>query len=98
MSAAGGRAFVDGARLGVDERELQWDVERAILRAGADRLAFPTLVFSGNQVPTGIGFARWRVLHAASKSMSCAVWLCVAIAPKLVGSPALASHRQPRGA
>jgi Xaa-Pro aminopeptidase len=63
MSEAGGRAFVHGARDGVDERGLQWEVDRAILRAGADALAFRTLLFSGDLVPIGIGFARSRMLH-----------------------------------
>jgi Xaa-Pro aminopeptidase len=68
MSEAGGRAFLDGARAGADECELQSGVDHAIRRAGADALAFPTLLFSGHLVPTGIGFARRRALQAGEQA------------------------------
>lgn len=67
MTEAGGRAFLDGVEAGADERELQWAVERAMLAAGADRLAFPTLLFSGDAVPRGIGFAADRRLLAGEQ-------------------------------
>jgi len=63
MSAAGGAAFVEGARAGADERELEWAVDAAMLRKGADARAFRTLLFSGDLVATGIGFARQRRLE-----------------------------------
>ena len=63
MSAAGGAAFVEGASAGADERELEWAVDAAMRRKGADAPAFRTLVFSGDLVPTGIGFTRRRRLE-----------------------------------
>lgn len=56
MTDAGVGAFLDGAREGTDERELGLAVEAAMIRAGADRLAFPPLIFSGARTEIGIGF------------------------------------------
>ena len=53
---AGLRAFLAGVRLGADERSIALGVERAMVMAGAERLAFPVLLFSGSLVETGIGF------------------------------------------
>jgi len=62
MTDAGVSAFLDGAREGADERELGLAVEAAMVRAGADRVAFPPLIFSGPRVETGIGFPARRRL------------------------------------
>lgn len=62
MSDAGGRAFLNGVREGKYERELQADVDHAMIAAGADGLAFPTFIMSGVKVGVGIGFAQDRAL------------------------------------
>jgi Xaa-Pro aminopeptidase len=62
ISEAGGRAFLDSVREGANERLLVAEVERAMLEAGADGLSFPTILMTGRQVVTSIGFAANRVL------------------------------------
>ena len=62
MTDAGVDAFLTGAREGADEREVALAVDSAMLRAGADRPAFPSLIFSGPRVETGIGFPQRRTL------------------------------------
>ncbi len=62
MTDAGVRAFLKGVRAGADEREIALDVERAMVMDGAERLAFPVLLFSGRQVKVGIGFPSERRL------------------------------------
>jgi Xaa-Pro aminopeptidase len=56
-------AFLDGVRPGADERDLASAVQAATLRAGADRLAFPMLLFTRDQSEIGIGFPRARRLE-----------------------------------
>jgi Xaa-Pro aminopeptidase len=56
MTDAGVRAFLEGIRPGADERRIALDVERAMVLAGAERLAFPVLLFSGPLVEVGIGY------------------------------------------
>lgn len=56
MTDAGVRAFLEGVRPGADERLIALDVERAMVSAGAERLAFPVLLFSGALVEVGIGY------------------------------------------
>jgi Xaa-Pro aminopeptidase len=69
---AGLRAFLSAAAPGTDERDLALAVHAAILRAGADRLAFPPLLFSGELSETGIGFPRPRVLeHGDQVNLVC---------------------------
>jgi Xaa-Pro aminopeptidase len=63
MTDAGVRAFLDDVRQGADERVIALDVERAMVMAGAERPAFPPLVFSREQVEVGIGFASSRPLR-----------------------------------
>lgn len=58
MTDAGVEAFLAGVRDASDETETALAVEAAMLRAGADRPAFPPLIFSGPRVETGIGFAQ----------------------------------------
>jgi Xaa-Pro aminopeptidase len=60
---AGVRALLSGLTPGTDERDLAMDVQAAIVKAGADRLAFPVLLFSRELSETGIGFPRPRVLE-----------------------------------
>jgi Xaa-Pro aminopeptidase len=62
ISEAGGQAFLAGASEGANERMLVDDVRRAMLKAGADGLSFPTFLMIGPQVVTGIGFASNRTL------------------------------------
>ena len=57
MTDAGVRAFLQGVREGADERAVALEVERAMVMAGAERPAFPALLFSREQVEVGIGFA-----------------------------------------
>jgi len=63
MTDAAVTAFLERAREGTEEREVAIAAELAMLRAGADRLAFPPLVFSGSRVETGIGFPAPRTLE-----------------------------------
>jgi Xaa-Pro aminopeptidase len=60
MTDAGVDAFLAGVRDAAEETEIAIAVETAMLRAGADRAAFPPLIFSGPRVETGIGFAQRR--------------------------------------
>ena len=60
---AGVRALLDGLVPGNDERELSANVQASIVKAGADRLAFPVLLFSRERCETGIGFPRPRALQ-----------------------------------
>lgn len=60
---AGVHAFLDGLTAAKDERELALAVQSAIVTAGADRLAFPVLLFSRELSETGIGFPRPRTLE-----------------------------------
>ncbi len=62
MTDAAVRAFLEGAREGAEERELGLAVEAAMIRAGADRPAFPPLIFSGHRLEIGIGFPAPRRL------------------------------------
>jgi Xaa-Pro aminopeptidase len=62
MTDAGVLAFLSGVRPGADEREIAIDVERAMLEAGAERPAFPVLIFSGAQAEVGIGYPSSRPL------------------------------------
>jgi Xaa-Pro aminopeptidase len=60
MTDAGVDAFLAGVRDAAEETEIAIAVETAMLRAGADKVAFPPLIFSGPRVETGIGFAQRR--------------------------------------
>jgi len=60
MTDAGVEAFLAGVRDSAEETEIAIGVEAAMLRAGADKAAFPPLIFSGSRVETGIGFAQRR--------------------------------------
>lgn len=60
MTDAGVDAFLAGVRGRSEETEIALAVEVAMMRAGADRTAFPPLIFSGPRVETGIGFAQRR--------------------------------------
>jgi Xaa-Pro dipeptidase len=60
MTDAGVDAFLTGVRDGSDEMDIALAVDAAMIRAGADRTAFPSLIFSGPRVETGIGFAQRR--------------------------------------
>ena len=72
MTDSGVSAFLAGAREGADEREIGLAVETAMVRAGADRVAFPPLVFSGPRVETGIGFpAPRRLVHGDQINIVC---------------------------
>ena len=62
MTDAGVDAFSALASEGADERDIGIAVDAAMIRAGADRAAFPPLVFSGPRVETGIGFPQPRRL------------------------------------
>lgn len=65
-------AFVDGAREGVDEVDLGLVVEAAMIRAGAERPAFPPLIFSGPRIEIGIGFAtRHRLARGDQINIVC---------------------------
>lgn len=67
ISDNGGREFIEGVREGENERALQSKVERAMIAAGADGLAFPTFIMSGPKVAVGIGFAEDRSLVAGEQ-------------------------------
>src|SRR5688500_1126789 len=67
MTDDGVDAFLVGAREGAEETEIALAVEAAMSFAGADRPAFPTLIFSGPRVETGIGFAQRRRLLAGEQ-------------------------------
>src|SRR5437870_8973175 len=54
MTDAGVGAFLAGVHERTDETEIALGVEAAMVRAGADRPAFPPLIFSGPRVATGI--------------------------------------------
>ncbi len=74
---AGVRALLDGVAPGTDERELAMSVQAAIVKAGADRLAFPVLLFSGELSETGIGFPRPRQLQAGDQlNVVCGASFC----------------------
>ena len=60
ITDAGVHAFLAGVREGSEETEIALAVEAAMMRAGADRVAFPPLIFGGPRVETGIGFAQRR--------------------------------------
>jgi Xaa-Pro aminopeptidase len=60
---AGARAFLDGLQVGADERDVAMAVHAAMLQAGADRAAFPVLLFSREQSEVGIGFPAARQLE-----------------------------------
>jgi Xaa-Pro dipeptidase len=60
---AGTQAFLAGLTAGTDERDLATAVHGAMLRAGADRSAFPVLLFTREQSEIGIGFPRARSLE-----------------------------------
>ena len=60
---AGTQVFLAGLSAGTDERDLASAVQAAMLRAGADRPAFPVLLFSGEHSEIGIGFPRARTLE-----------------------------------
>ena len=67
MTDAGVRAFLSGVRLGADEREIALAVESAMVLAGAERPAFPVLIFSGSQAEVGIGYPSDRPLAAGQQ-------------------------------
>jgi len=76
MTDAGVSAFLHGVRDGADEREIGLAVEVAMIRAGADRAAFPPLVFSGPRVETGIGFpVRRRLAQGDQINIVCGALL-----------------------
>ncbi|HPL28770.1 MAG TPA: Xaa-Pro peptidase family protein, partial [Anaerolineae bacterium] len=62
MTDAAGRAFLATVGEGANEREIQAEVERALLGAGADRPAFSVQLYSGAQVAVGVGFRRDRTV------------------------------------
>jgi len=62
ISEAGVRAFLAGVREGAIERLLVADAERAMLEAGADGLRFPSILMTGPQLISSIGFAANRRL------------------------------------
>lgn len=64
MTDAAVGAFLEAAREGTDEREIGLSIEAAMIRAGADRPAFPPLIFSGPRTEIGIGFPARRRLVA----------------------------------
>jgi Xaa-Pro aminopeptidase len=64
---AGARAFLDGLQVGADEREVANAVHAAMLQAGADRAAFPVLLFSREQSEIGIGFPTARRLETGDQ-------------------------------
>lgn len=67
ISDQGARVFLSEARAGKNERALQWDINRAMVDAGADGLAFPTFILSGPKIATNIGFAENRALSAGEQ-------------------------------
>lgn len=69
---AGARAFLDGLHVGADERDVAMAVHAAMLQAGADRAAFPVLLFSREQSEIGIGFpAARRLEHGDQVNLVC---------------------------
>jgi Xaa-Pro aminopeptidase len=76
MTDAGVTGFLGGAHEGADERELGLAVEAAMVRTGADRVAFPPLIFSGPRVENGIGFpAHRRLEHGDQINIVCGALL-----------------------
>jgi Xaa-Pro aminopeptidase len=57
ITDAGGRAFLEGARPGVSEREVLVRVEAALKRAGSDEVSFSTQVSSGPRTAQVVAFA-----------------------------------------
>ena len=62
MTDAGGRAFLENVREGVNEREVKAEVERAIMRAGSEAYWDNFQLFSGPQVAVGMGGMTGRTL------------------------------------
>jgi Xaa-Pro aminopeptidase len=74
---AGVRALLDGLAPGADERDIAMSVQSAILKAGADRLAFPVLLFSRELSETGIGFPRPSPLRPGDQlNLVCGASFC----------------------
>ncbi len=77
MTDAGGRAFLAAVREGANEREIQAEVERALLRAGADRPAFSVQLYSGAQVAVGVGFRQDRIVARGEQvQVDCGALYC----------------------
>lgn len=66
-SDAGARTFLDGVKEGVNERALEAEINKAIIAAGGNGLAFPTFLMSGDKVATSIGFSENRQLVAGEQ-------------------------------
>jgi Xaa-Pro aminopeptidase len=64
ITDAGGRAFREGVRPGVSEREVLVQVEAALKRAGSDEVSFATQVGSGPRTAQVVVFASDAVLAA----------------------------------
>jgi Xaa-Pro aminopeptidase len=72
ITDAGGRAFYEGARPGITERELLIAVESALKRAGSDEVSFATQVACGPRTEQIVVFARDDVLwEGASVQLDC---------------------------
>lgn len=62
MTDAGGRAFLENVRAGVNEREVKAEIERAIMRAGSEGYWYNFQLYSGRQVDYGMGGMTGRTL------------------------------------
>jgi Xaa-Pro aminopeptidase len=62
MTDAGGHAFLENVRAGVNEREVKAEVERAIMRAGSDAYWYNFQLFAGPQVAYGMGGMTGRTI------------------------------------
>jgi Xaa-Pro aminopeptidase len=62
LSEVGAKTFLDGISEGANERLIVEDVERAMQKAGAQGLSFPTIFMTGAQLISSIGFASNRAL------------------------------------
>jgi Xaa-Pro aminopeptidase len=62
ITDAGGKAFLEGVKPGVTEREVLVQVEAALKRAGSDEVSFATQVSSGVRTEQVVAFATDAVL------------------------------------
>jgi Xaa-Pro aminopeptidase len=67
MTDAGIRAFLESVGDGVEETHISIAVEKAMIDAGAERFAFPLLIFGGARIASGIGFAAHRRVRAGDQ-------------------------------
>lgn len=77
MTDAGGRAFLEHVRAGVNEREVKAEVERAIMRAGSEAYWYNFQLFAGPQVAYGMGGMTGRTIAEGEQvQVDCGALYC----------------------